>query len=119
MRRTAIAFTILITIFILWIIDGSAQQRPTIWAMDFVKTKDGHFDDYLKFNEANWRKARDEMKKQGTVLSYKVLTMPSAAQDEWDVLLMTEYADMKMYEAREKSYQDAIAKIRPAGEGQH
>jgi hypothetical protein len=116
-RQTAIAISILIAIFILCKSDGLAQQQSTIWAVDFVKTKQGQLDDYLKFNEVNWVKAREEMKKQGTILSYKVLTLPQDSGGEWNVLLMTEYADMKMYEAREKSYQSAVAKIRPAGQG--
>lgn len=117
MRKTAIAISILIAVFIPYKFDALARQQSTVWAVDFVKTKEGQFDDYLKFNEANWVKAREEMKKQGTILSYKVLTLPHNSGDEWNILLMTEYADMKMYEAREKSYQAAVAKIRPAGQG--
>lgn len=117
MRKTVITISILIAASILCVLEGRAQPPSSIWAVDFVKTKEGQFDDYMKFNGANWVKAREEMKRQGTILSYKVLTLPQDAAGEWNVLLMTEYADMKMFEAREKSFQAAVDKIRPAGEG--
>lgn len=87
------------------------SQNPSgVWAVDFVKTKDGHFDDYLKFIEANWATARKEAQKQGYILSYRVLILPS--NPEWDVLLITEYANMEKYEAREENFRKVFEKIR-------
>lgn len=89
---------------------AEAQDRSTVWAMDFVKTKDGHFEDYLKFVEANWVKARKEARKQKFIVSYKLLTLPSNA--EWDVLLMTEYESVTAYEAREENFKKVFEIIR-------
>lgn len=86
-----------------------------MWAVDFVQTKDGQFADYLRYVDANWRKAREEMKRDGAVVSFAVLTEPNG--EDWDVMLLTEYADLAQFDAREQSYQQAIARLRPNGGG--
>lgn len=88
------------------------QDQGTVWVVDFVKTKNGLRDDYLKYVETNWASARAEMVKQGTAVSYQVLESPTASRD-WDVLLMTEYASMTQFNAREESYVAALNVVRP------
>lgn len=117
MKLPEIIIALLLLLLSLCPCEAQAQGRTTVWAVDFVKTKEGQFDDYMKFNEAYWARARAEMKRQNTVVSYKVLTLSPESAGEWNVLLMTEYADMKMYGAREESYRAAVAKIRQAGQG--
>lgn len=91
---------------------GTAQDQGAVWVVDFVKTKNGLREDYLKYVEANWATARAEMVKQGTAVSYQVLESPTASRD-WDVLLMTEYASMTQFNAREESYVAALNVVRP------
>lgn len=87
-----------------------SQNRSSVWAVDFVKTKAGHFDDYLKFIKANWATARKEARKQEYIVSYRVLILPSNL--EWDVLLITEYANIDKYNAREENFKKVFEKIR-------
>jgi hypothetical protein len=89
-----------------------AQQPATVWAVDFVKPKQGQFENYRKFLEANWVVAREEARRQGYIVSYKILVAAPLPDAEWDILLMTEYADRKMYDAREQSFQAVFKKIR-------
>jgi len=90
-----------------------ADHRETLLAADFVKTKEGHFEDYLRFLKANWVSARKEARKQGYVGSYRILTIPS--DGEWDVVLMTEYPTMERYNAREQNFKRIFERLRPNG----
>ena len=98
------------------LIPAKQEPRSTVWAIDFVQTKDGQFENYMRFIDANWRTARDEMQRAGAVVSFSVSIDPTGAKD-WNVMLLTEYADLTQFEAREQSYQRAIAKVRPNGVG--
>lgn len=90
-----------------------AQNVPSVWAVDFVKTEEGRQRDYLQFIEENWAQARAFMKQKGIAHSYRALSTPAGRQVEWDVLLVTEYAGQAGYERREevfKEYQAASAR---------
>ena len=94
----------------------SAQTNSSVWAVDFVKTKDGQQASYLKFIEQNWAHARDFMKEKGIANSYQVLSLPASEKAEWDVLLMTEYKNQAGYEKREAVFKEfsEYRKTRPA-----
>ena len=97
--------------------DAAAQTRASVWAVDFVKTRDGQQANYLKFVEQNWARARTYMKQKGIAYSYRVLSLPAGQQADWDVLLMTEYAGREGYEQREeafKEYQAGVKARQPA-----
>lgn len=98
--------------------DSAAQIDPSVWAVDFVKTREGHQQDYLQFIELNWARARAFMRQKGIARSYRALSMPASRQAEWDVLLLTEYAGRAGYERREevfKEYQASSARNAPPG----
>ncbi|MDQ3799876.1 MAG: nuclear transport factor 2 family protein [Acidobacteriota bacterium] len=85
---------------------SAAQTNSSVWTVDFVKTKDGQQTNYLKFIEQNWARARSFMKQKGIANSYQVLSLPASDKAEWDVLLMTEYANQAGYEQREAVFQE-------------
>jgi hypothetical protein len=73
---------------------GGASTLPyregTIWYLSFIRTKPGMGDDYLKGLGANWKRIMEEAKKQGLIISYKVLSATASNRDDWDLLLMVE-----------------------------
>ncbi|HEY0101329.1 MAG TPA: hypothetical protein VGB76_20565, partial [Pyrinomonadaceae bacterium] len=93
--------------------DSAAQTDPSVWAVDFVKTKEGRQPDYLQFVEENWARARAFMKQKGIAHSYRVLSVPVSRQAEWDVLLVTEYAGRAGYERREDVFKEYQASAAP------
>lgn len=116
MKTPACATAILIALGALTGIGLSAQEhRSSVWAVDFVKPQAGQYQNYLKFIQENWTKARVEAVKQGFVASYKVLVLPPPGEPGFAVLLMTEYPDMTSYEAREEHFKTVFAKIAPSG----
>jgi hypothetical protein len=50
--------------------------------------------DYYRNLADNWMKMNEAAKKEGLVLSYKVLYGPAANTEDWDIMLMIEYKNM-------------------------
>ena len=88
-----------------------------MWAVDLVRTKPELRADYLEYINANWMPVREEMKRQGGVSSFRVLTAPADKAAAWDVMLVTEYPSRAAYDAREGSYEKAVASTRGPGQG--
>ncbi|MCA1687987.1 MAG: hypothetical protein LC714_05240 [Actinobacteria bacterium] len=62
---------------------------------------------YLNYIATDWKREQEELKKDGLILSYKVLTTESHGTNDWNIMLMTEYKDMATMEANEAK-QDAV-----------
>lgn len=94
---------------------GSAHLvgAQSVWATDFVKTKEGQYDNYLRSLAANWEKARIKAIELGYVKAYRVLTLPG--NPEWDVVLMTEYADRASFDRREEHFSEVFKLVDPDG----
>lgn len=75
--------------------DGRAQEDPyeegTVWGITFVRTTEGHFDDYMANLKAGWRAVMDDAMADGTVLSYMVLSQSPSDLHDWDLMLLVEY----------------------------
>ncbi len=85
---------------------GNAQS---VWATDFIKTKDGQHEAYLRSLRANWEKARVKAVELGYVKAYRVLTLPG--NGAWDVVLMTEYVDRASFEKAEEHFGEVFKLI--------
>lgn len=84
---------------------GEPQKTP-VFAVDFVKIKDGERENFRKFIEQNWARARAFMKEKGIVASYLSLTAPAPKDAAWDALLITEYIDRESYGRSEEVYEE-------------
>jgi hypothetical protein len=51
---------------------------------------------------ATWKKAMDEHKKQGVVLSYKILDGPPSNRDDFTTLLMVEFPNFAALDQQDK-----------------
>lgn len=80
----------------------NGQNRPytegSVWAITMVRTTAGMHDDYMRSLGTTWKRVLDEAKKQGLVLSYRVLSTDAAGADDWDVLLMVEYKNWAAFD---------------------
>lgn len=84
------------------------QTANTVWTIDFVKTSDGQQTAFLKFIEQNWARARQTLKEKNQIVSYQVLSLPPGKTVEWDVLLITEYANETAHEKREELFAEVF-----------
>ena len=90
---------------------GLADDHPytegTVWDVAMIRVKPGKQEDYYKSLLASNRKVMDEAKKQGLVLSYKILSGASANPQDWDYMIVTEYPNMAAFDSLEAKM-DAI-----------
>lgn len=61
-----------------------------VWRLSFVKVNVGQSRDYLHNLDANYRRELDEAKREGVILSYKVLQSDDWTANDWTVILMLE-----------------------------
>jgi hypothetical protein len=73
---------------------GLPYTEGTVWSLTFVRTKPGMTNDYIRNLASVYRKIADEMKKEGLIVSYKVLMGSAANKDDWDIMTMLEYKNM-------------------------
>ncbi|HUK20398.1 MAG TPA: hypothetical protein VLV45_02435 [Gemmatimonadales bacterium] len=81
---------------------AAAQTRPytegSVWDISMIRTTDGMTDDYLRSLGQTWKRSLDEAKKQGLILSYKVIETTTSGPDDWDLLLMVEYKNWAAFD---------------------
>ena len=80
-----------------------------VWDIVSVQTKDGHFNDYMKFVTTTWKAQEEALKKAGIILDYKVFVTVDARDNEPDIALATLYKDFKSYDVP-LDQQEAMAK---------
>lgn len=72
-----------------------AQDKPykegTVWSISFIKVKPGMLDVYMRDLASSRKKLMEEAKKQGLIVSEKMLMGASAGPDDWNLVLMVEY----------------------------
>jgi hypothetical protein len=69
---------------------GLPYTEGSVWQVSMVQTKPGFGDDYLRSLATTWKRINEEAKKQGLVLSYKILSTNPAGPEDWNLLLMVE-----------------------------
>ncbi len=88
------------------------EERPftlgSVWAVDFVRVRPGRGLEYARRLAETWRKVLDEQKKEGLILSYKVLSGVPSSREDFTTMLMIEYPNFSAFDQQEKL--DAITK---------
>jgi len=89
-----------------------AEERPftrgSVWIVEFIRVKPGHDLEYWKVLSNTWKKILDEEKKEGTVLSYKILSGYPSSRDDFNVILMVESPNYAALDQQDKM--DAVIK---------
>jgi hypothetical protein len=102
--------------------DAPVFAKGPVWDFAFVKTQDGHSDEYIQWLSTRWREQQEALKKAGYISDYKVLMVSDPRNGEADLILATEYPNMAAFDrsadeeyAMQKQIWGSIAK---ANEGQ-
>ena len=83
--------------------------RPgSVWNMAFIRMKPGMEVAYLNYVATTWKANQDAAKKEGLIVSYRVLTTEGHSPADYNIILMTEYKDLATMEANEPK-EDALA----------
>ena len=73
-------------------------ENGPVWDLAQIKTKDGHFDDYMHWLATEWKSQEEALKKAGVIMDYKVYIVQNARTDEPDVILAQEYKNMAIFD---------------------
>ena len=76
-------------------------RNGSVWNVAFIKMKPGMETAYLTYIADGWKRGQEAAKKEGLILSYKVLTTERHGLTDWNIMLMTEYKDLATMEANE------------------
>jgi hypothetical protein len=89
-----------------------AQDKPyregAVWSVSFIKVKPGMLDVYMRDLAVQRKKLMDEAKKQGLIVSEKILVGNSNGRDDWDLMLMVEYKNWAAFDGLSEKF-DALA----------
>ena len=73
-------------------------DNGTVWAISYVETKPGMFDDYMAYLNTSWKQSQELAKKAGDVISYRVLAVDNPRDHEPDVVLLVEFKNMAVFD---------------------
>lgn len=93
MKKLLLSFSLCLSSIIFLQSDICAQtSKPytegPLWEVQFIKTKPGMGDLYLKNLSEGWIKMMTAAKKQGLITDFKVLSSEPASQNDWDLMLL-------------------------------
>jgi hypothetical protein len=71
--------------------DGRDWNDGPVVNVAYVRTVDGHFDDYMHWLSTTFKKQQETAKKAGLILSYRVMVVEARGPNDPDVMLVTEY----------------------------
>lgn len=106
MKRNRILVSLLI-VFVLTVSAVVVAQvnRPfrngSVWSISLIKMKPGMETAYLNYIAGDWKREQEALKKDGQILSYKVITTETHGSNDWNIMLMSEYKDLATIEANE------------------
>jgi hypothetical protein len=99
-RLTAAALIALV--LTLGVVAFAQVNRPyrngTVWSIGFIRMKPGMETAYLNYISGDWKREQEALKKDGQIISYKVLQTEAHGSNDWNLMLMTEYKDLATYE---------------------
>ena len=83
-------------------------RNGSVWEVNFIRVHAGMDEAYRNYLVNEWKKLNEAMKADGIILSYKVLSTEAHDENDWNLMLMTEYKSMAAMEASENKA-DALA----------
>jgi len=101
---------------------AQAQDKPykegTIWAISFIKVKPGMFDVYMRDLAVARKKLMEEARKQGLIVSEKMLAGNSMGREDWDLMLMVEYKNWAAFDGLNDKFDALSLKVVGSEEAQ-
>jgi hypothetical protein len=111
LKRTLIGSLMLLVLIVGFSVVAQVNRpfhNGSVWNISFIRMKPGMETAYLDYLAGPWKANQEAAKKEGLILSYKVITTEGHNPGDWNVMLMTEYKDLATMEANEDKG-DALA----------
>ena len=85
----------------------SSYTQGSVWFFSNIQIEPGQFENYMDYLGANWKKVQELGKKEGTVVSYHVLSVNAQRNGEPDLILAVEFKDYSN-KAQNEAFQKKI-----------
>ena len=76
-------------------------RNGSVWQISFIQMKPGMDTAYLNHVAGDWKRQNEALKKDGQIVSYKVITTEGHTSTDWNIMLMIEYKDLATLEANQ------------------
>ena len=73
-------------------------RNGTVWSIGFIRMKPGMETAYLSYVAGDWKREQEALKKDGQIISYKILQTEAHGSADWNLMLLTEHKDLATYE---------------------
>jgi|SRR6185369_8343733 len=77
-------------------------RNGTVWNIGFIRMKPGMETAYLNYIAGDWKREQEALKKEGQIISYKIIQSEAHGSTDFNLMLMTEYKDLATYEKNEE-----------------
>jgi thiol-disulfide isomerase/thioredoxin len=91
------------------------KKVETVVLMDFVKIKNGNRDEAMFYYENNWKVYREIAFKKGFIQSFEIIEVAPNENNQFDLILITRYANEDQYKNSEKNFEPILKETRPNG----
>ena len=94
--------SLIVLVLTLSVVVFAQVNRPfrngTVWSIGFIRMKPGMETAYLNYVAGDWKREQDALKKDGQIISYKILQTEAHGSTDFNLMLLTEYKDLATYE---------------------
>jgi hypothetical protein len=73
-------------------------EKGPVWGFTEIKTKDGHFDDYMKWLDTTFKQQSEAAKTAGRLLDYKIFIVTDPRQNEGNIYIARLYPNMAVFD---------------------
>ncbi|HVS21738.1 MAG TPA: hypothetical protein VHD88_07805, partial [Pyrinomonadaceae bacterium] len=64
-------------------------RNGSVWSIGFIRIKPGMDTAYMNYVAGEWKAEQEAQKKDGNILSYKVMSVEGHSTNEFNLMLMT------------------------------
>lgn len=114
MKRVAIgsfAVVLLIAAVSVYAQVNRPYHNGTVWNIAFIRIKPGMDTAYMNYLASSWKAEQEAQKKDGNIVSYKVMSVEGHTAAEFNLMLMTEYKSLAAMEANEDKAEAVAQKV--------
>ncbi|MCO6509196.1 MAG: TlpA family protein disulfide reductase [Aridibacter famidurans] len=97
------------------ILDGLLAKPGPIAVTELVKIMNGKRDEAIFYYRNNWMKLREEALKRGYIESFELQVGDPKEEAEFDIVLITRYANKAQFDTSEPNFQKLIKELLPIG----
>lgn len=86
-------------------------HNGSVWSIGFIRVKPGMDAAYMNYLATEWKRNQEALKKEGVIVSYKVLTTEAHGAADFNVMLLTEYKNLASMEANESKAENIAQQV--------